>query len=92
MDDIVVLHANNTHLYPGAQLQADREEPFLAIHTDVVVLFTDHSRAEGAVRRSSDGFVLQVDRYVTDAGSHLAAKTWSLTPHDGIFTISGRLV
>ncbi|WP_152352496.1 hypothetical protein [Brachybacterium subflavum] len=91
MDDIVALHASHTHLFPGAQLHADREDPFLSIHTDVVILFSDHSRAEGAVHLSRDGFILQVDRYVTDAGTHLAAKTRSMMPLDDAFKIAGRL-
>ena len=88
--DVLALVADNTHLYPGARLTADKSLPTLPV--EAIVLFRDDARAEAVLTPSADEFVLTVEPYVTAAGASIGRKPWSLRiADDGLLRV-GRLV
>ena len=78
MSEMVVLRAENTHLYPGSRLHGDHETGTLAAAGDVVIVFSDHAHAEAQIAVDGDGFALQVEPYTTAAGRSITAHSWRL--------------
>ncbi len=87
--DVLALVADNTHLYPGARLAADKRLPALPV--EAIVLFRDDVRAEAVLTPSADGFVLGVEPYTTAAGTSIGRKSWSLRIADDLLRV-GRLI
>ena len=83
MQTLPALHADNTHLYPGARLSGQCAARPVGQPTEVVVVFTDHSHAEAMLTPSGDAHTLQVEAYSTAAGTTIETKNWRLATADG---------
>ncbi|MFT4009099.1 MAG: hypothetical protein QM655_03555 [Nocardioidaceae bacterium] len=92
MEAVLALAADNTHLYPGARLTADDLPAPPDQPTEVVVVFRDHSHADGLLTPSANGLILHVEAYATVAGTAIGPKSWQVKITEDRLVIVGSRV
>jgi hypothetical protein len=76
MENLRTLVVDRTHLFPGVQLEVDRQAAWDS--PEVLVRFSDGARTEGVLAPAARGYTLHVDAYRTSAGTGIPAKAWDL--------------
>jgi hypothetical protein len=90
MSEPLALEVDATHLYPGARGRLAGRRPVSGIPTACTLIFSDFTRVAGSIRWAggNDGR-LNVESYVTAAGTRIPPKAWviSLSPQRDTFAL-----
>jgi hypothetical protein len=77
MRDAGVWRATNTHLYPGAWLTADTDEPCAG---PVTIEFADLGTVRARLEARGGEWLLRVAAHRTQRGAAIDAKIWRVEP------------
>jgi hypothetical protein len=91
MSEPLEIEVDATHLYPGARGRLAGRRQVLGTPVTCTLVFSDFVRATGSIRWADEnGGRLDVDPYVTAAGTRIPAKAWqmSVSPQKGGLAIS----
>ena len=77
MREVAVWRATNTHLYPGARLNAGPTE---AAPGAVTIEFADLGTASAWLEQRGSDWVLRVGEHRTQRGAEIMPKAWQVAP------------
>lgn len=79
----MILQATNTHFYPGHRGTICGVQRIADLETerDAMVEFSDGSAASARIIDTPTDWRLQVDAYLTAAGTEIPAKNWLVRVH-----------